>query len=279
MSWVPGLSDFATAVLLLGVIFTVLGAIILFAARRSSSRMGWASLAVGIIVIILAVVLVSPLTTTGGGVPSATGTGASINVVSATAPALPAGCTLYASQYQILCTAVFNKTSDYLAVQAAIGHGTASGATYMQLGFKLIRVDAINATYSFGATVAQLPTFSSLGATPTQYGPIGYKTATSTTNGQWQIYPSAGTLANQYPTVAAPTTSSGVITTGVPIQSFSSATLVWHMTFAGSNSTSFPMTAAQAWANNSYEYSTFTFANAGASATWTVGFDLLGWVA
>lgn len=272
----------STLFVAIGLIAIVAGLVFVAVTRQAMKRTAWGIVAVGAILTASGFFITPLLFATSAG-PATAPSGASISVASATAPALPSGCTLYTATNNIFCTVVFNKTSNALYIQPALadsaghGSGTGHGQNYLQAAWKMIRTDAINTTFSFGATVVTIPTFNSLGATPTGYSPVGYKAATSSTNGQWQVFPGQGTLANQYPTGNAPGAATNVITTGVPIQSFSSALLSWHISLAGGNSTSFPQTAAQAWANNTQQIMAFSFANAGSLSAWTVSFDILGW--
>lgn len=229
---------------------------------------------------ILTVVLLFPAAfsgTSGNSTPLAAG--GTFNNVFGTTPALPTGCTFYQSQDNVACTVVFNSTTDYLAIQASVA-ATFQKPIYIDLPFNLIRTDNANTTFTESTTLSTVPTFNSLGSSPQTYSPLGFKSATSATPGQWQVYADQGTQANQKPTASAPSTSSNVLSTSVPVKAFSSQTVGWHLTLAGSNSTSFPATAAQAWANNTNEVFTFSFGGGSGSTgfeSFTLTLDLLGW--
>jgi hypothetical protein len=210
---------------------------------------------------------------------------AQLNVVVASAPALPSGCTLYSSQYQVTCTTEYNYTSNAFCIVSSFAatHACKSGTNYILLPFKLIRTDCgcgnLNATFSFANTVTSIYTANSLGSNPQPYSPVvGFTAATSTSPGQWQLYPSAGTFASQKPTASAPGTTANVETTNIPIGTFATVTNTWHISLPGSNSTSAPATFAQALQNYTAYSLAFSFANAqGQSGTFTLYDTMIGW--
>ena len=212
-----------------------------------------------------------PLANTGQG-QGAPQPGGTFNNVFGTTPALPTGCTYYQSANYVFCTVVFNSTSAYLAVQSSVA-ATFHNPQYLVIPENLIRTDNANTTFTEAATLTTVPTFNSLGSSPTLYSPLGYKAATSNTPGQWQFFFDQGTQASQKPTVTAPGTATNVITSSVPVKAFSSQVVGAHFSLAGGNSTSFPNAAAQAWANNTVEAFTLTYG----STALQVQLDLLGW--
>lgn len=259
---------------LIGVVGIVM-AVFVKPGKRATGTLG--GVAVGFGILFLTIAVLSPSTlTTGGGQTQTAPPAATLNILSGSTPALPAGCTLYQNTFTIACTIVYNKTTNYFAISTTVA--TSGKPVYLVLPFSMIRTDAINQTFSFSSTVASIPTAASIGATPTVYSVVGYTAATSTVNGQWLVYPDQGTLATQKPTVNAPSVSTNVETTGVPIQAFGSKVLGWHITLAGSNSTSAPAAFAQALTNYTAYPMTFTFSNAaGAQASWTLTWTMIGW--
>jgi len=257
-----------------GLFLAVVGVILVLVLRGASLKPAVGVILVGIVILVigLGAVALAPTSTSAAAAPPT----ATINVLSGTSPALPSGCTLLSTTNVINCDVVFNSTSGYLAISPTVAD-TFHLPVYLDAPFNMIRTDAVNQTYSFASTLTGIATFSSIGSNPTTYAPVGYKTATSTQPGQWQVYPDQGTLAGQKPTVVAPTTATGIETTGVPLQAFSSKIIGWHITLAGSNGTAFPNAAAQAWTNYTAEPTTFAFANAGTGGTWTVNWILIGW--
>lgn len=273
--------DTATGWLIVGVIGFLM-ALVGFGALlglKGAGKRGFGILGiVGLVVIGLSVFVppLIPASTSNG--PSTAPSTAAVSVVLASTPALPSGCTAYTSTNTVNCLIVYNKTSNYFAIQPTLSSGTAAGQQYLLLGFKVIRTDALNTTFLFGNTLSSIYTTNSLGATPTTYGIIGYTSATSTTPGTWQVFPGSGTLASQKPTVSAPTTATNLETTGLAVQSFGSVTNVWHFSLAGKNSTSAPNLFAQALTNFTAYPNVMTFANApAAQSTWTVTFTMIGW--
>jgi hypothetical protein len=143
---------------------------------------------------------------------------------------------------------VYNYTSNYFGIEAANTStcNWASGAchltNYLLFPLTLSRTDAVNQTFGYTTTVTTLPTFTTVGGSPTTYSINGYKPASGSSTGQWQTFFSLGSYANQNPSAAAPATVSNVLSSLVGIAPFKSATQVLHISLLGSNSTSAPLT-------------------------------------
>jgi hypothetical protein len=160
-----------------------------------------------------------------------------------------AGVTWNQASSTLTVDVVWNYTSNYFGIEAANTStcGTYSGAAchpnnYLLLPITMSRTDAINTTFGYTDTVSAVPLFATIGSTPTQYSVNGYKPASGSTPGTWQMFWSAGSYANQNPSVSAPGTSSNVLSSLVGIAPFHSTTNVLHISLAGSNSTSNPAT-------------------------------------
>jgi len=209
----------------------------------------------------------------------------SINTLLKTTPALIAGETWNQQTSTLTVLLLYNNTGNYFCVAStfAATHGCASGGAGSNthpldvvFPLNLVRVDAYNGTALFSLGITTIPTALSLGSSASLYSIIGFKGATSTTPGQWQVYNSAGTLASQYPSVNAPSQATNVMTDGIAVPAFSSTADTLHIHLAGTNSTSAPNLFAQALTN-------YTAYNMGISvsqstpASITVTFELIGW--
>lgn len=244
-----------------------------------------ATVVIGVAFILLALVLgvgTLPTLNSNGNGNASTPTGGTYNVVFATAPAVPTGCTEFVSTNTEFCTVVFNSTTNYLAIQSSVA-STFHNPNYLVTPWNLVRTDNANRTFSANVTLTTVPTFNSLassGGSTTVCSPLGYTTATSSKTGQWQAFFDQGTFASQKPTGNAPNAGSSALSTGVPVTAFGSKVVGLHESLAGGNSTSFGTTCAQAWTNNTSVSVVVTVAQGYAPASqvsWTIQFDLLGW--
>jgi hypothetical protein len=119
-------------------------------------------------------------------------------------------------------------------------YGIAAGKpNYLLVPIHSARTDNLNATYSFNYQVASVPTFTSIGTSPTTCSPVGFTTATSTTPGQWKAYWSAGQNSGQLGQQNAPSVTTGVAPDPTPVTAFSSVTNILHISLSGANSTAF----------------------------------------
>ena len=215
----------------------------------------------GVILTVLGVLgVASMLLVVGAAPPSSVVSqpGQTANLVRDTTYTLPGGVS-YNTQTNILTFDFeFNYTTSYICIVSSFAatHACAAssgGIRDIVFPFSLIRTDsgtgALNQTVLFQATLASTYTFSSLGSTPTTYGILGFKPATSTAQGQWQTYFTGGQLKNQYPSVSAPSVSSGLLTDGIAVGTFATVSAHWLGHLAGTNGTSFPESAASALTN------------------------------
>ena len=265
----------ASLLVLFGFILVVVGALMLLALRGKAGKIAPVAIILGAVLLGGGFVASAFAPTPGAATPPPPT--ASVLTQLATAPALVTGETFNTVTNTLTVDLVYNKTANEFKVASSVGY-TGSDPAYIQFPMKLVRQDAINQTFSFPMTVATIPTAASLGATPTVYSFVGYTPATSTNPGTWQLYFSAGTLANQKPTVSAPSVTTNVLTDPVPVQSFNSATSTLHIALGGSNSTSAPTLFAEAIQNYTVYPMTINIGNS-APSVMTINFLLLGWYA
>lgn len=271
MSSLLGLSGLA---FVMGLVLVALAFVLIFVLRGKGMRPAVGVGLLGVVVIVLGLVggaLAPAATTTPPIAPPA----AACAVQLASAPALATGETWNTISNTLTVDLVYNKTSNFFFVSSTVGAST-SKPNYVLFPIKLVRTDPINQTFSFPVSIASIPTANSLGATPTTYSVVGNTPATSTTPGIWQAYFSAGTLANQKPTVSAPSVSTNVISDGTPVTSFGSVTSVLHISLAGGNSTSAPTLFAEALQNYTSYPMTVSVGN-GSPSLLTIDFILIGW--
>lgn len=239
-----------------GFVVLVTGIFVLAGARKAASRTGWGLAGGGAALAVAMFIVAGATTTVTGSVTTVPGT--TVNTVLASSPALVSGETWNQASSTLSVYLLYNTTGSYfcVAATAASTHGCAAGgagsATHpldIVFPLNLIRTDNYNTTALFNLGVTSIPTALSLGSSAALYSLIGFKSATSTTPGQWQLYNSYGTQASQYPTVSAPSVSTNVITNGIAVKGFSSQTDTLHFHLAGTNSTSAPETFAAALTN------------------------------
>lgn len=265
-----------------GAFLAIISLIVLGALKGKHFPVLGTLMAIGVVVSLAGGVLIGAQTasTSGGGGGTPPVSTSQMSVVVSTSPALPSACTLYSTSYYANCNFEYNKTSNAFCLVSSFASSNAckTGANYLLLGFKLIRIDSANTTVAFPNTLNQIPTANSLGSSPQTYSVLGFTAATSTSPGVWQVFPSYGSLANQKPTVTAPSVNSNVETTNCPIGQFGTQTNVWHMSLAGSNSTSAPLTFAEALTNYTAYPVQFTFGNTLAGqGVFTLNLIEVGW--
>lgn len=284
MSDLFGATNIGWMIFFVGIIFAGLTAIIAWVASPRKAFRGGA-IGVGIfgLIAIFGIVIAltaAPVSTSVAAVP-----GTTVNTLLASSPALVAGETWNQGASTLTVYLDYNTTGNYFCVVSTFvaTHGCASGGAGsaahpldVLLPLNLIRTDAQNTTALFNVQVTSIPTALSLGSTSSLYSLIGFKTATSTTPGQWQVYNSAGTQKNQYPTVSAPSVSTNVITDGIAVSAFSSTADTLHIHLAGTNSTSAPQAFAEALTNYT-AYDMGLSISQSTPATITIVFEVLGW--
>ncbi len=274
MSSVSG-AEVELVLIVAAVFFIGIGAVIAFAMKGKGLRFGGGLAVFGVVLLAGGFLAPALLPASSSVAPGPAPPSATINVVENSSVSLPNGETWNAATSTFTVDLVYNSTSYYLAVNNVVA-GTSGKHNYVVFPFNLIRTDAINATYSFAASLAQLETVVSLGSTPTAYSFLGYTAATGTSPATWQAFWNAGTEKNLKPSGAAPGTVSNVLTTGVPVKAFSTASVNLVMSLAGGNSTSAPTTWAEAIQNyTTYSY-TLTFGQ-GVPGEVTIDWVLIGW--
>ena len=279
-------TNFATgagAIFLIGFALLLVGGVVALVSRGARVRSGGIVALLGIVGIMGAVGVAAM--TPAASVTSPVIPGTTVNTLLASTPALPAGETWNQATSTLTVLLAYNTTGNYYCVvsTASATHGCAAGGAGsaahpldVLLPLNLIRTDAQNTTALFDLSVASIPTATSLGASSALYSLIGYKSATSTTPGQWQVYNSAGTQANQYPTVSAPSVSTNVLTDGISVSAFSSKLDTVHLHLAGTNSTSAPESFASAIQNYTAYPVTFSVSQS-SPATITVVLEVIDW--
>ncbi|MGA7861340.1 MAG: hypothetical protein WCB19_05730 [Thermoplasmata archaeon] len=173
------------------------------------------------------------------------------------------------------CTEVYNYTSNAFVVSAAnstIGGVTWTSTTctvstthcanWILVNIHSARTDVYNSTYGFPYQITLVPTFSTV-SSPTAYSPaLGYVAASGTTPGIWKVYPGVGSSATLNPNVAAPGVTSNLGVDQVGIAAFGSASVLYHFSLPGGNSTTAPLsgTTPLLFSSTSLaQYQTFTY--------------------
>lgn len=173
------------------------------------------------------------------------------------------------------CTEVYNYTSNAFVVSAAnstIGGVTWTSTTctvstthcanWILVNIHSARTDVYNSTYGFPYQITSVPTFSTI-SNPTAYSPaLGYVAASGTTPGIWKVYPGVGSSATLNPNVAAPGVTSNLGVDQVGIAAFGSASVLYHFSLPGGNSTTAPLSGSTPLLFSSTslaQYQTFTY--------------------
>lgn len=279
-------TNFATGagvIFLIGFSLLLVGGVVALVSRGARVRSGGVVALVGIVGVIAAIGVGA--LTPAASVTSPIVPGTTVNTLLASTPALPAGETWNQGASTLTVLLAYNTTGNYFCVVStgATTHGCASGgagsATHpldVLLPLNLIRTDAQNTTALFNLGITSIPTALSLGGSASLYSVIGFKTATSTTPGQWQVYNSAGTQKNEYPTVSAPSVATNVLTDGIAVSAFSSTADTVHIHLAGTNSTSAPLAFAEALTNYTAYDMTFSVSQS-TPASLTIAFEVICW--
>jgi hypothetical protein len=249
------LSDFGNALFWLGILVAIAGgALGIYLARRSSphhaaiygggTMLGGVLLLVsGYLVLTLAVSPAAVAPPPAGGAITTTLSGGSVG---------SAGVSWSAASSILTVDLVYNysSTANYFCVEASnatcgptAGH-TSTWPNYLYLPFTMARTDPSNVTYGFTATVRSVPTYTTVGGSATAYSFVGYKPASGTSNGQWQVKWTTGSLAGQFPSGSAPSVTSNLISTLEGIKGFGSATAGLQVSLPGGNSTSAPLSGS-----------------------------------
>lgn len=214
---------------------------------------------------------------------------ASVNALLWGSYVLPTGETWNSQTSVLTVNTAYNHSTSQFGVAGGGANSTSTcqwsaGAChplyYVLLPLNLIRSDsgtgANNATFGFPVNVQSTYTTNSLGSTPSQYGIVGYKAATSSATGQWQAkWYAAGTTSGQFSTVNAPSVSTNIAPNSVPIPTFGSKVVILSLALAGGNSTSAP--SLFVYALTQYQsYPTVISVGNGTPATITINFVFVG---
>lgn len=259
---------------IVGVLLVIGGVLSFFALR---GRIHWAMNVTAIVaggLLFFGGAWVAAAMVGGGPAPNAPPT-AGVLVQLASSPGLLAGETWNSITNTMTVDVVYNTSTNAWMVQNVLT-GVASHPNWVNLPLKLVRSDAINATYAFPVSVTSIPTFNSLGTNPTTYSFVGYTSATSTSPGIWQVFFSAGTLANQKPTVSAPGVATNVLNDPCAVNAFNSLSPILKVSLGGGNSTSAPTLSAEAVQN----YTTYPMTigiGQGSPSGVTLDFIPIGW--
>lgn len=279
-------TNFATgagAIFLISLALLLVGGAVALVSRGARVRSGGIVALAGIVGIVAAIGVGALTPSTSVLSPVVVGT--TVNTLLASTPALVSGETWNAGTNTLTVLVLYNNTGNYFCVAATFvsTHGCASGGAGsaahpldVLLPLNLIRTDAQNTTALFNVEITSIPTSLSLGGTASLYSILGFKSATSTTPAEWQIYNSAGTQASQYPTVSAPSVATNVLTDGIAVKAFSSTADTIHMHLAGTNSTSAPVAFAEALTNYTAYNVGFSISQSQPSSL-TVTFEMIGW--
>jgi hypothetical protein len=244
---------------LFGVIIALIGVLLIVVMRGKGIKATSGTTLAGVLIFVLGFVVVAVTPAAVTNTPPATTQ--TVNTLLGSYPALPSGESWNSATNTLTIYLVYNYTASCFAVSptnasttstlgiagAGSGCGTATGGAkylpnYVLLPLKLVRTDNSNTTAAFPLNVASIPTTQSLGSTPTTYSFIGYKPATSTTTGQWQVKWSAGTTAGLASTVNAPSVTTNIASDSLAVSAFNSAGVVLEESLSGGNSTSAPST-------------------------------------
>lgn len=280
-------TNFATGpgiIFLIGLLMGVIGLVGLAIGRGKGAKSLGLIGGIGVVVIVIgiATAVFAPAVSTGSVTPVAN---TAVNTLLASSPALVAGETWNQGSSTLTVLLAYNTTGSYFCVVSAAsatngcasgGAGSAAHPLDVVFPLNLIRTDAVNTTALFNLGVTSIPTALSLGTSSSLYSIVGYKAATSTVPGEWQVYNSAGTMANQYPTVSAPSVSTNVLTDGVAVKSFSSTADTLHIHLAGTNSTSAPEAFASALTNYT-AYDMGLSISQSTPAAITISFEIICW--
>jgi hypothetical protein len=234
---------------LFGILFAVIGAVLILALRGKSIKATGGITLFGVMLVILGFVVVA--LTPVGSVTAPPATIQTVSTATYTGPALAPGETWSSITNTLTVDVDFNYTSH--AYYVCAGNDSA-GATrtacvannYVLLPLKLVRTDASNQTALFPLNVVSVPT--AVGSGTVAYSFLGWKTVNS--QGQWQTYWGSGTnsATTANGVVNAPSVSSNILPNGLAVSAFNSATTILHMSLAGGNSTSSYSTVASAQA-------------------------------
>jgi hypothetical protein len=250
MAWI----DVANWALIIGVGVFAITALICLAWK--GNKMGLKILGVGFVVLLVGggtygILTLSGVTNQTQSIAPPPSGGAVVTTVSGGSVG-SAGVTWNSQTDVLTVDLVYNYSTgaNYFCVEAAnatcgptAGH-TSSWPNYLLVPMTLSRTDAVNQTFGYTTTVTQIPTYNTVSGTTTTYSVIGYKPASGSSTGQWQTFFSAGSFANQNPSVAAPATTSNILSSLVGIAPFKSVTQVLHVSLTGGNSTSAPLSGS-----------------------------------